>query len=60
MATQLASAPSGEKGDGNAHIQAQPVGASPSSSGRPAPDPNLVSLLRGSRLSLYKGNNLEI
>jgi hypothetical protein len=45
MATQLASAPSGEEGDGNAHIQAQPVGASPSSSGRPAPDPNLVSLL---------------
>ncbi|GFF71893.1 uncharacterized transporter C1529.01 [Aspergillus lentulus] len=43
MATQLASAPSGEKGDDNAHIQAQPVGASPSSSGRPAPDPNLVT-----------------
>ncbi|KAF7125887.1 hypothetical protein CNMCM5793_002246 [Aspergillus hiratsukae] len=43
MAGQLASAPSGEKGVGNAQIQAQPVGASSSSSGRPSPDPNLVT-----------------
>jgi hypothetical protein len=41
MAGELSSAPSGEKGDGNAQIQAQPVGASTSSSGT---DPNLVSL----------------
>ncbi|EAL93436.2 MFS transporter, putative, partial [Aspergillus fumigatus Af293] len=39
----LASTPSGEKGDGQAQTQSQPVGASSSFSGTPAPTLNLVT-----------------
>lgn len=39
----MASTPSGEKGDGQAQTQSQPVGASSSFSGTPAPTLNLVT-----------------